>query len=175
MDTEQELERFKAATEHCKTLIERTPTLRDRFALAALSGRGANHGHPPDETAKICFDYADAMLKHRDIQTSTGPCSTLPAWQEHQLHKKDWKYLRREKYGPCIGETHAGERISWWDSDVDFIACINAHFEDAGMIEKHKLRQEIFWQEKLGVKNTPENIKKVYHNIVCGTPDPFNV
>ena len=42
-------------------------TLRDRFAMAALTGLCAdpNSGHDEEQTATWCYDIADAMLASR--------------------------------------------------------------------------------------------------------------
>ena len=41
------------------------PTLRDRFAMAALTGMIAAHGYDYDGAARYAYSYADAMIKER--------------------------------------------------------------------------------------------------------------
>lgn len=49
-----------------------TETLRDRFAMAALTGilsgcSGADANFPPEgKAARWAYEYADAMLRHRE-------------------------------------------------------------------------------------------------------------
>ncbi len=54
--------------------------LRDLFAMAVLAGRGGMcyqnseyvsgsmkvYNEPPEKTARVCYEYADAMLKERE-------------------------------------------------------------------------------------------------------------
>jgi hypothetical protein len=45
-----------------------TPTLRDHFAMAALTGQLARLWDSPDDAAKTAYQYADAMLAAREVK-----------------------------------------------------------------------------------------------------------
>lgn len=47
--------------------MENTPTLRDQFAMAALTGRlASNIDETPENSVRWAYNYADAMLLERD-------------------------------------------------------------------------------------------------------------
>lgn len=55
---------IETALKPTMTITEKT--LRDEFAIAALTGIMAKHDHlSPDRVAEVAFDYADAMLEAR--------------------------------------------------------------------------------------------------------------
>lgn len=50
---------------------EAQPTLRDRFAVAALTGYLSNSNYTDyiaDRAAEKCYEYADAMIKAREVK-----------------------------------------------------------------------------------------------------------
>ena len=69
-DTKQQLSNLHAENAYLKGLIanlSRKPTLRDRFAMAALTGYvSANDEFYVDEIVKSCYIVADEMMKQRE-------------------------------------------------------------------------------------------------------------
>ena len=68
-DIKQQLSNLHAENAYLKGLIaniSRKPTLRDRFAMAALTGYVSAHDEFfVDEIAKSCYIVADEMMKER--------------------------------------------------------------------------------------------------------------
>ena len=58
----------KAFAEHLEAMQANEPTLRDRFAMAALAGimsRGLMKDEVATDVAPVCYLYADACMKER--------------------------------------------------------------------------------------------------------------
>lgn len=56
-----------------REVCDNSPTLRDQFAMATLSGLQANSSpniisFKPEELAAYCYKMADAMLKERKVK-----------------------------------------------------------------------------------------------------------
>jgi len=47
--------------------VKETITIRDQFAMAALTGYLAGEYATPDDAAEMSYKYADAMLKARNL------------------------------------------------------------------------------------------------------------
>jgi hypothetical protein len=63
--------------------MRRQPTLRDRFAMAALTGISGSidlNANDCDAIAAVCYDYADAMMKCRE---------TKPDWDADKIMARE--------------------------------------------------------------------------------------
>ena len=63
---EESLQAAHAAIKELSKRVAEKPSIRDQFAMFALTGIMAKHDHlTPERVAEVAFDYADAMMEAR--------------------------------------------------------------------------------------------------------------